>query len=102
MNILNELKSRCKFGMSIEIDNHKVYHDTVEEHLDSFFGVAVNSEEYKTDFKDYDKMIELNTIVEIQCYPVSSVGSITVLHYDLDIALEIALKLVVGYGERVD
>ena len=38
------------------------------------------------------KMIETDTIVNIQFYPKTPVGSYSVYHYDLDMALDLALE----------
>ena len=38
------------------------------------------------------KMIELNTIIRIQFYPITPIGSYVVYHYDIDLALDMALS----------
>ena len=41
------------------------------------------------------KMIETDTIVEIQFYPVTPIGSHVVWHYDIDTALDESLACLI-------
>lgn len=94
MNKLNELISLCKGSVTIEINNHKdIYLSVVDYLID-------NSHQFETELTKYvgekilNKMIELNTIVEIQIYPNNSVSFYKIFHYDLDLALDEALKCI--------
>ena len=42
----------------------------------------------------YEKMIELNTIIELQFYPDTPIGSYKIYHYDLEMAIDEALTII--------
>ena len=41
-----------------------------------------------------DKIIELNTIVELQFYPDSPIGFYKIYHYDIEMAVDDAIKII--------
>lgn len=88
MNKLNTLISNCKCGVYLSVNEHRDYYETVEEHF--------KSHPYIEDLEDidkdvYDRMKESNTIIELQYYSDTPVGSYKVYHYDLDLAVDEAL-----------
>jgi len=88
MNKLQELVSKSHM-VSLEVNNHKGGYETVEEYLSSDW--HQNSLE-DTDIEVYDKMIELNTIIELQVYPENPVGFYKLYHWDLEQIVDIALE----------
>ena len=44
----------------------------------------------------YEEMKKNNTIVEIQAYPKTPIGSYRLFHYDIDKAIDIILSCVNG------
>ena len=88
MNKLNELIKLCKYGVHITINNHRDYYETVDEHFSRIFIDEIND----IPVNIYKKMIELNTIVKIQFYPTTPIGSYTIYHYDIDEAINEALN----------
>ena len=44
-------------------------------------------------------MIETNTIIDLQFYPHTPVGSYQIYHYDLDKALDEALEILAKEGK---
>lgn len=80
-----ELASICRAGVSISVNPHKSVFESVDEYM---------SEEVREYVQDgaFDQMVLLDTIVEIQAYPLSSVGFILVHHHDIDAAISIALE----------
>lgn len=86
MKRFKELMSLCEGSVMIEINAHKDYYDSVENH---FRGVS-----QRVGQSILDVMIERDTIVHIQAYPHSPIASYSVYHYDLDVALDEILELV--------
>ena len=87
---LKTLIEKCANSVSVEVNQHRDFHQSVEE----YFKDNSIMEDYLEDIdvEVYKKMIELDTIVEIQFYPTNSVGFFKVFHYDLETALDIALE----------
>ena len=90
MEKLNKLIQKCKCGVYITINGHRDSYETVEGH---FKGNPNKTEDLEdVDNEIYEKMKKLDTIIEIQCYPRTPIGSFTVYHYDLELAIDEALK----------
>ncbi len=78
---------KCECGVFIEVNQHRDYYQTAEQ--------AILEDIERDDKLDEDikaKMIELNTIIRIQFYPITPIGSYVVYHYDIDLALDMALS----------
>jgi hypothetical protein len=84
---IQELISRCKCGVSVEVNEHRNYYDSASKYMDELFDPDID-----TDIKE--KMIETDTIICIQFYPHTPIGFHIIYHYDLDIALDDALKVL--------
>lgn len=88
MDKLKKLLSKCKCSVCLEVNKHRDYYQTVEDYLsDMECGGPID-----VDQEVRDKMIELDTVVEVQFYPDTPIGFYNILHYDLDTALDEALK----------
>lgn len=91
MERLKELQSLCKSSITITINDHKDAYLTVAgyfqdlNYMDDDIGIGQDI---------MDKMIETDTIVQIQAYPDMPVGFYSVYHYDIDKALDIMLHCV--------
>lgn len=113
MDKLNQLFDRCKCGVYLSVNEHRNCYNTAAQALDEAKHYPCPP---KIEPDVQAKMIETDTIVRLQFYPDTPVGSYEIWHYDLDIALDIALdclnqnaktvfdELPVGveynYGER--
>lgn len=86
---LKRLISLCKCSVSVEIDKHKNYYESVSAHLDD-----LEIDEEDVDRETMNRMIEMDTIVIIQFYPDTPVGFYRVYDYDLDRALSKALAVL--------
>jgi len=95
MNKLKELLSKCKASVSITVNQHRDYYQSVEEHIEE---QALIDEELIDEIgkEVYEEMKKTNTIVEIQAYPNTPVGSYRLFHYDIDKAIDIMLSCVNG------
>lgn len=86
---LQELISKSH-TVSLEVNDHKGGYETVEEYLSSDWHKDLLEDTPK---EIYDKMIELNTIIELQVYPENSVGFYKLYHWNLEQIVTLALKL---------
>jgi hypothetical protein len=87
---LKLLLSKCKCGGCLQFNSHRDYYQTAEDwilekesHEDDSFEVT---QEVRS------KMIETDTIVSICFSPHTPVGSYSVHHYDLGLAIDEALS----------
>ena len=87
MNKFKELVSLCKASVEISVNDHKDCYESVEQYID---------EEKRKDIeKDvFDEMVKRDTVVRVQAYPHTPIGFFVVYHYDIDIAVDIALDAV--------
>ena len=87
---LQRLLERCKCGVFLTVNEHRDYYETAEHRLADNY----DSNECPPDIDPAvrAKMIETDTIVDLQFYPDTPVGSYSILHYDLDAALTMALE----------
>lgn len=82
------LLSKCKCGVFLIVNAHRDYYETAEQSLKEKDGY-----ECPPEIEDVVRriMIETNTIIELQFYPDTPIGSYSIYHYDLDAALTEAL-----------
>jgi hypothetical protein len=90
MNNLKKLIDRC-VSVNLESNLNKTFYESVAE----YFYNQVSNGSIKDIPKDvYDKMIELDCIIEITFYPDNPIGFHVVYHYDLDMAIKEALSIL--------
>lgn len=90
MEKLQKLIEKCKCSVNITINSHRDYYETVEQHFNA--NVVVKEDLEDIEPVVYEKMKELNTIVELQYYPNTPNGFYKVYHYDIDKAIDKALS----------
>lgn len=89
MEKFKELMSKCKCSVSITVNQHMDYYQSISDYIEYLalfeneLGVGV-----------LDKIIETDTIIEIQCYPDTPIGFYKVTHYDIDMAMDLMLEAV--------
>lgn len=91
-NKLKRLQELCNASILVKINSHRDYQSVI-----SYFDDKKDLETFdKNEIENaiYEKMIELDTIIEIQFYPLTSVGFYTIYHYDIDMALDEAIKII--------
>ena len=88
MSKLQELVNKTKCSIDLSINMHKDYYQTVKECIDEL------GEEEQGEMTDYniEKMIKHDTIIRLQLYPHTPIGSYTLYGWDLDILLDQALR----------
>jgi hypothetical protein len=91
MQKLEELNSKCKAGVFIEINNHKSYYQSVREYIEE----AVENGKYD-EYDIADGLIDSaeisGVIVELAFYPITPVGFCSIVDSDIEAAVDRALK----------
>ena len=89
MDKLNKLLARCKYGVFLDVNEHRDYYETAEEKLYEASGY-----ECPPEITDEVRkiMIDTDTIIICQFYPDTPIGSYEVWHYDLGKCLTECLK----------
>lgn len=76
--IISELNP---MSISIEINKHKEYYDSIIDFL--------HEKQLAEIPKDVlYEIIKRDTLINVTCYPITPIGFYDIVHYDLDIALE--------------
>lgn len=88
MDKLQRLLALCKCGVFLTVNNHRNYYQTAAERLDELDDMECPPQ-YTPEVKAC--MIATDTVIELQFYPDTPIGSYSVFHHDLDAALDQAL-----------
>lgn len=88
MEKLQKLLDKCKCGVHLTVNQHRDYYQTAEEELKEKEGYECPPE---IEPEVRAVMIEKNIIIDLQFYPHTPIGSYSIYHYDLDMALDEAL-----------
>ena len=83
MSKLAELITRCKCSVSVEVNQHRAYYQVAEFYLAE--RDVKSPEDVAADV--FAKMVETDTVVEVQFYPSTPIGFYRIWHYDVDAAL---------------
>lgn len=84
MNKLQELLTLCKCGVSININDYRNAYESVENAINTIETIIEEPLEPET----ISGMIETQNVIEIHCYPFTPISSITVYHYNIELAIE--------------
>ena len=81
---LEKIITRCQSGFYLEVNTHKDEYLTAQDKIDYLLSIV------NQDIPDdvHLRMIELDNIVEMTCYPDTPIGSYSVYHYDMDAAID--------------
>lgn len=91
MSKIKELMSLCKASVTITINYHKDFYQSVGDYL----GDGKNPfDTCRFNGAKMSKMEELDTIVYIQAYPSTPVGYYELYHYDIDLAIEEMIDII--------
>jgi len=86
---LMELLRRCKCGVFLIVNEHRGYYQSAEVALEELRGRECPPQ---IDDDVRQKMIETDTIVDLQFYHDNPIVSYKIYHYDLETALDLALS----------
>jgi hypothetical protein len=92
--MIKQLISLCKASVTIQVNYHRDMYQTVEEYINEHFSGSDTSVSNEISNDVYAKMIALDSVVIIQFYPRTPVGSYTVYHYDIDEAMKECLTIL--------
>ena len=84
MRKLNELKQRCKGGVTIFFDEHNVNYMAIDRFCEDL--------DIKQDIRE--KCIEFNSVVSVYFYPDTPIGFYEVNHYDIELAIDECLRIL--------
>lgn len=88
MTNLEKLAALAKYGLTIEINSHRTCHEPILSAIGDY--EATNNEKLPADLKK--EMVDFDSFVWITCYPHSSGGSIDVIHWDINVAIDECIK----------
>lgn len=88
---MKELMKLCKCGVYLTVNQHRDYYQTVDQYFED---ISLSDDKVLEDIDTgvYDKMKELNIVIELQFYPDAPIGFYKVYHYDLDLAISEAIE----------
>ena len=91
--MLEEIISKCKGAVFLTVNEHKNYYITVEQRLKE---LKDRGEDLEEDLEEevYNKILEKDSLIELHFYPRTAIGSYLIYHYDINKALEKALKIL--------
>ena len=89
---LNLLLARCESGVYLTINAHRGSHETVESILSAIISNGGKEIEAQIGKEVIAKMIEKDTIIDLDIFPDTPIGSFTIYHHDLNSALDAALE----------
>ena len=88
MDKLKTLLARCKCGVFLTVNQHRDYYQSASDKMEEL-DCRECPPQVAADVRA--TMIERDTIIELQFYPDTPIGSYSIYHYDLDAALDQAL-----------
>lgn len=93
MKKLQQILDRCKCGVFLTVNQHRDYYQTAKDALLEKQGYECPPE---IDRDVQEVMEKTDTIIELQFYPDTPIGSYSLYHYDLEKILDEALEILKG------
>ena len=96
MDALRTLLARCKCGVYLAVNEHRDYYENAAQRLEWYAGLECPpqiSDEVRAG------ILASETIVDLQFYPDTPIGSYHIVHHDLDAALRMALECLTHNAE---
>lgn len=91
MDKLKKLLMRCKCVVFITVNEHRDYYNTAAQSIEE---ARLHECPPEIDADVEKIMVDTNTIVCLQFYPDTPIGSYEIWHYDIDAALDKALDIL--------
>jgi hypothetical protein len=91
MSNLKELISLCEASVHVTVNDHKSVYMSVAESIKEDEEIGGDLEIPK---EVMDKMIELDTIIVVQAYPLTPIGHYVLYHYDIDTAIDLMIRVI--------
>ncbi len=89
MDKLKELLARCKCGVYLVVNEHRDVYESAADALKAYEHMECPPE---IDHETIVGILKAGTIIDLQFYPDTPIGSYKIVHYDLDAALTMALE----------
>jgi hypothetical protein len=86
MSKISTLESLCKGSITIDINDHRSCYETINQYLGEDIDIVNKT--------TLEEMVKRERSVRIQCYPRTPVSFFVFYHYDIDMALDIAIDEV--------
>lgn len=106
MDKFTQLCAGCKNSVEIRVNDHRDVYQSVEDYFNEQLAHGgTQGKEKMDDVVDpdvYKKCVETNNIVYVHFYPRSATTFFSFYHYDVDLALDEALKLLEEYTKEYD
>ncbi|WP_281225383.1 hypothetical protein [Flavobacterium aquiphilum] len=87
MKSLQKILDKCKCSVTLTINQHRDYYETVETSIEEDERKDINP-------KVFAEMIKRDTVIELQFYPETPIGFFRIYHYDLKSAIELAISVL--------
>jgi len=87
MDKLARIIAHCKCGVHLFVNSHRDIYVDIEDEVGNMESLGL---EIEPDIRA--KIIETDTLIDLQAYPDTPIGFYKVLHYDLDAALDEMLQ----------
>lgn len=87
---IHTLLGKCKCGVFLSVNQHRDYYQKAADYLKEMQGRR-EADDPLAEPDVLQKMIETDTVIELQFYPDTPIGSYTIYHYDLDMAIKEAM-----------
>ena len=94
MEKLKRIIQLCKCSVNISINSHKDFYQNIEQHIKDYYKCGKELDEDDVSKEVLDEIIKRDTIIHIQVYPDTPIGSYSVYHYDLDMAIDEMLLIL--------
>ena len=96
---IKKLSALCKAGVHIEINGHKDMYQSVDSYLSDYANYPAGMRDKVIEKLDisksvYSKMVELDTVVKVQFYPHTPIGSYTVYGFDVDSVIDECIAVI--------
>lgn len=104
MDKFTQLCAGCKHSVEIRVNDHRDVYQSVEdyykEQLEHGGTRGHNTMDHVVDPEIYAKCVETNNIVYVHFYPRTAISFLSFYHYDVDLALDMALELLKEYTKE--
>lgn len=92
MDKLQKLIQRCKNSVNLTVNSHRDYYETATDNLKEY--EENHGEKLNIPLDVRKIMEETNTVINLQFYPDTAIGSYDLYHFDIDKILDIALEIL--------
>lgn len=91
MEQLQKLIDHCKGAVHLTINDHRSCYESVLDHIKNCMQDDMTGEIPPTVL---DKMVETDTVIQLQFYPRTAIGFFVVFHYDIAAAIQKGIEII--------